>query len=72
MVLSAETPEWRPGQDHPGKTARMESGVAVEPWAKLRADPVTTRWQHKEVEPILGVLDLWVAAGVSQGPAFSL
>lgn len=38
----------------------------MEPWVKLRADPVTTRWQHREVEPILGVLDLRVVAGVSE------
>lgn len=43
----------------------MESGVAMEPWAKFRAYPVTTRWQHREVEPILGVLDLRVVAVVS-------
>lgn len=57
-----------PGKTTWKETARREPGLALEPWAKLRADIVTVRWQHMEVETISRMLE----ARVSGGPVFSL
>lgn len=42
-------------QGGPGRNSQDGVGVAMEPRAELTADPVTSRWQHKEGETILQV-----------------
>lgn len=48
-------PRGNPGKITWGETARIVSGVGGKPPAKLRVDPVITRWQHEAVEMILRV-----------------
>lgn len=44
-----------PRQDHLGRNSQDSFRSRREAPAKLRVDPVITRWQHEEVEMILRV-----------------